>query len=309
MKKVLYYQSIMRKKTDLPPLLVIVGPTASGKTALAVKLAKMFNGEIISADSRQVYKGLDIGSGKDKHLYTYTPIHLLDVISPQGVFTVSQYQRLATKAIKDIHNRGRLPILCGGSGLYINAITMGLKFPASKPDLKLRRALAKKSLPQLLTQLKRLDRKAYQKIDQHNRRRVERALEILLHTKKPLSESRAVTPPPYRILMIGIKVDRDELKKKIIKRLEQRLGEGLIQEVKRFKRILSNQRLNSLGLEYAWVNHFLNRQISKQELILGLSGAIANFAKRQMTWFKKDKRIKWVKNLSEAIMLVKKSII
>lgn len=292
---------------NLPPLLVIIGPTASGKTALAVKLARRFNGEIISADSRQIYRGLDIGSGKDIHLYTYTPKHLLDVVAPQKTFTVSQYQCLATKAIKNIHSRGRLPILCGGSGLYIDAITKGLNFPHSKPDLKLRRTLAKKTLPQLLLQLKKLDSSAYQKIDKHNRRRVERALEILQHTKKPLSESRTATPPPYRILMIGIKVDRDELKKKITKRLQQRLDAGLIQEVKKLKKTLSDRRLNSLGLEYTWVNRFLNRQISKQELILGLSQAIANFAKRQMTWFKRDKKIKWINN-NEQLIRIKKLI-
>lgn len=282
--------------------MVIVGPTASGKTRLSVQLAKKFNGEIVSADSRQIYKSLDIGSGKDKHLYKNVPVHLLDIASPKRTFTVSQFQKQAFKTIDKIHERNRLPILCGGSGLYIKAVTEGLNFPVSKPDLKLRRKLAKKSLAQLLALLKKKDFKTYSNIDKHNRRRIERALEILIHTKRPLAPT--ATPPPYRMLILGLKTDKDKLKRNISKRLIERLDNGLIAEVKNLKKSLSDKRLNSLGLEYAWVNKYLNKQINRPQLVSGLSKAIIDFAKRQITWFNKNKQIIWMDGTDTATELV-----
>lgn len=281
--------------SKLPTLLAIVGPTASGKTRLGVALAQALDGEIVSADSRQVYRGLDIGSGKDRHEYGDVPVHLLDVASPKRVFTVAQYQKLAARAIDGIHRRGKLPILVGGSGLYVDSIIRGLGIPASKPDPKLRRKLATRTLPQLLAQLKRLDLAAYESIDRKNRRRVERALETILHTGKPLAQSRQIEPVPYRVAAIGIAVPMDQLKLRIQRRLDDRLAHGLIAEVRNLRKSgISNRRLTNLGLEYAWVARFLGGEISRAELRDGLARAIYQFSRRQMTWFRRNPSIVWI---------------
>ncbi len=288
-----------------PLLLVIVGSTASGKTRLAVQLAKKCNGEIVSADSRQVYCGLDIGSGKDKSEYGRVPVHLLDVASLKRTFTVARYQRLATKAIADIIRQGKLPILCGGSGLYIDSITKGLVLPASKPDAVLRKKMRAMSLPKLATRLKRLDARGYKTIDVKNRRRVERAIETLIHTKRPLSQSRQLRPVPYRLLIIGLNVPREELKKRIANRLKTRLRHGLIKEVRQLQRQgISDKRLQNLGLEYAWVSRYLAGKLTRKELESGLTRAICQFAKRQMTWFRRDKRINWIKTFAAAVRII-----
>jgi len=280
---------------QLPPLLVIIGPTASGKTRLAVEIARLVDGEIVSADSRQVYKGLDIGSGKDRASYGRVPVHLLDVASPRRVFTLAQYQRLARRAIADIHQRGKLPILCGGSGLYVDSITKGLSLPSSKPDAKLRKLLASKTLPQLLIQLKKLDAAAYKSIDRHNRRRIERAIETLTHTKKPLAESRKVNQIPYRVVTIGLTVPLDKLRRRIRQRLKLRMKQGLVTEVRKLHRQgISDKRLLSLGLEYAWVTRYLRGELTRAEMEAGLTHAIYQFARRQMTWFRRDSSIRWI---------------
>jgi tRNA dimethylallyltransferase len=280
---------------NYPTLLVIVGPTASGKTRLAVEIARLLGGEIVSADSRQVYKGLDIGSGKDRSSYGRVPVHLLDVASPRRVFTVAQYQRLARRAIADIHRRGKLPILCGGSGLYVDSITKGLSLPSSKPDAKLRQRLASRTLPQLLAQLRRLDMSAYKIIDRKNRRRVERAIETLVHTKKPLAESRKLNAIPYRVTTIGLSVPLDKLQGRIKLRLKLRMKQGLVAEVCKLRRQLSDRRLISLGLEYAWVTRYLRGELTRAEMETGLARAIYQFARRQMTWFRRDSGISWMK--------------
>ncbi len=280
--------------SDYPPLLAIVGPTATGKTKLAVLLAELLDGEIVSADSRQVYRGLDIGSGKDRAEYGDVPVHLLDVASPRTVFTVARFQRLATAAIADIHRRGKLPILVGGSGLYVDSIIRGLDIPASKPDLMLRRKLARKTLPQLLAQLRQLDPQTYASIDRRNRRRVERALETLIHTGKPLAQSRKLKPIPYCVATIGIAVPLDELKVRIQRRLKERMRAGLVAEVKALRATLPDRRLRALGLEYAWVTRYLRGEIGKAELESGLAQAIYQFARRQMTWFRRNSSIRWI---------------
>ncbi len=277
------------------PLLAVVGPTASGKTKLAVLLAELLDGEIVSADSRQVYRGLDIGSGKDRAEYGDVPVHLLDVASPKRVFTVAQFQRLATRAIADIHRRGKLPILCGGSGLYVDSIIRGLDIPNSKPDAKLRRQLASRTLPQLLAQLRRLDPVAHRTIDRKNRRRVERAVETLIHTGKPLDQSRQLKPVPYRVTTIGISVPLDQLKLRIQQRLKDRLEQGLVAEVRGLRRSgVSDRRLRALGLEYAWVGRYLRGEVTRAELESGLARDIYHFARRQMTWFRRNPSIRWM---------------
>ena len=181
----------LKKKLFRPKIIVVLGQTASGKSEFAVKLAKKFNppvgGEIISADSRQVYKGLDIGSGKIiKKEMKGVPHHLLDITSPKRTFTVYQYQKLAKKALKDIIKRGKIPIICGGTGLYIDSIIYGIKFPEVPPNPKLRKKLEKRTTEELFKQLQKLDPRRAQNIDKYNRRRLIRALEIIITTSKPV---------------------------------------------------------------------------------------------------------------------------
>lgn len=297
-------------KKEKEKLIVILGPTASGKTSMAVKLAYKFGGEIVSADSRQVYKGMDIGTGKDLEEYKIKgkriSHHLIDVVKPKTIFSLAKYQKLAYKAINDIIERGKTPFLVGGTGLYIQAIVDGYILSSAKPDLKLRKKLAELPLKKILTKLKKVDPKTYKIIDKKNRRRVERALEICLLTGLPVSKQRKKAKPHYEILMLGIYPSKDILYKKIEKRLKERLNQGMIKEVKELhERGLSWKRLEEFGLEYRWISRYLQKKVKYDEMIEGLNKDIKNFAKRQMTWFKRDKRIKWIKNYSEAEKLIK----
>jgi len=293
-------------KKDKKKLIVIVGPTASGKSDLAVKLAKKFNGEVISADSRQVYKGMDIGTGKiTKKEMQGIPHYLLDVANPKRKFTVAQYQKLVFKAINKIHKKGKLPIICGGSAFYIQSIIDQISIPKVPPDWNLRKKLSKKPVGELYQILKNLDPKRAKNIDKKNPRRLIRAIEIAEKLGKvPNLEKK---PLPYPVLIIGIKKDRDELKKLIKKRLLKRIKKGMIAEVKKLKNSgLSWKRLEEFGLEYRWIAYYLQKKISYQEMIEKLQKEIEKFAKRQMTWWKSDKRIFWVKSLKEAEKIVKK---
>jgi len=288
-------------------LIVILGPTASGKSGLAVKLAKKFNGEIISADSRQVYKGMDIGTGKVTKKEMEGIFHyLLDVVSPKRRFTVFQYRKLAINAINKILKKGKIPVLCGGTGFYIQAVVDGILIPEVPPDWKLRKKLEKKSLKELFFQLKKLDPKRAKKIDKKNPRRLIRALEVIIKTKKPIPALKK-KPLPYPVLMLGIKKDFQTLKKLIKGRLLKRLKKGMIAEVKRLKKSgVSWKRLEDFGLEYRWITKFLQKKISFLEMKKELQKDIEHFAKRQMNWFKRDQKIRWVKNYKEAEKLVKK---
>lgn len=285
-------------------LIVILGPTASGKSDLAVILAKKFNSEVVSADSRQVYKGMDLGSGKiTKKEMRGIPHWLLDVISPQRKFSVSQYQKLALAAINKILQKDKLAILCGGTGFYIQAITDGLVIPEVIPNWQLRNKLEKLTTDQLFNKLTRLDSRRAATIDKFNRRRLIRALEIVATTKKPIPEIKS-SLLPYPVLFIGIKKTKEELSANIKKRLAKRLKQGMINEVKQLrKQGLSWKRLEEFGLEYRFIAQYLQEKISYQEMIDKIQLESEHFAKRQMTWFKRNKRINWVKNKSEALRL------
>lgn len=289
-------------------LIVILGPTASGKTSLSIKLAKKFKGEIISADSRQIYKGLDVGSGKiTKKEMQKIPHHLLDVVNPKKKFSVLQYQKLTQKTIKKIQNKNKIPFLVGGTGFYIQSIVDNIFLPEVKPNWKLRTKLSKKSNKELFLILKKLDPTRSQKIDKNNPHRLIRALEIVLSTKKPVPIIKNIESlAPYKILQIGIKKDKIELSKLINKRLLMRLKNNkMINEVKKLhKQGLSFNRLEELGLEYKFVAQYLQNKITYQEMINKIQKESEHFAKRQMTWFKRDKRINWVKNQKEALKLI-----
>ncbi|PIR90370.1 tRNA (adenosine(37)-N6)-dimethylallyltransferase MiaA [bacterium (Candidatus Gribaldobacteria) CG07_land_8_20_14_0_80_33_18] len=288
----------------LKKLIVILGPTTSGKSELGVKLAKKFNGEIVSADSRQVYKGMNLGTGKiTKKEMIGIPHHLLDVVSPKRRFSAAQYQKLAIKAINRILKKKKIPFLVGGSPFYIYSIVEGWQFPKLKPNWKLRKKLEKKSVKELFEILKKLDSERAKTIEKNNKRRLIRAIEI---AKKIGKVPKLIKKPQFKCLILGIKKPKEELKKLIEKRLLKRIKKGLINEVKKLKKQgISWKRLESFGLEYKWIAYYLQKKLSYQEMILKLQKDIEHFAKRQMTWFKKDKRIYWVKNKKEAEKLTK----
>ncbi len=288
-------------------LIVIVGPTASGKTGLSLELAKKYNGEVVSADSRQVYKGMNIGTGKvTKREMKGIPHYLLDVASPKTIFSVTKYKKLAEKAIKNIQKRDKLPFLVGGTGFYIQAIIDGITIPEVKPDWKLRNKLEKNSTEELFKQLEKLDPIRAKNIDKYNRRRLIRALEIILKTKQPIPPP-LVKPIDSEILFLGISKPKEKLKELIHDRLIKRLKHGMIAEVKKLHASgISWKRLEEFGLEYRYIALFLQNKINKEEMIEKLQKEIEHYAKRQMVWFKKDKRIHWIKNLTQAERLTQK---
>jgi tRNA dimethylallyltransferase len=273
-------------------IIVVCGPTATGKSDYAVELAKNINGEIISADSRQVYKGLDIGSGKiTKEEMQGVPHHLLDVADPKDIFSVTEYQKLAIKAIKEILDRNKIPILCGGTGLYIDAIVCSTVFPSVPPNTELRNQLQELSLEELQKKLKSLDLQRFNLIDKKNKVRLIRAIEIAeaLGSVPLLSKSSE-----YEVGWHYLDLEDDILKKRIHDRLMKRMDQGMVEEVKNLnKNGVSWQRLESLGLEYKYLALFLQNlsaqaeKISKEEMMADLEKAIWQYAKRQRTWFKK----------------------
>jgi len=289
-----------------PKLIVILGPTASGKTDLSIKLAKKFSDEVVSADSRQVYKGMNIGTGKiTKKEMRSIPHYLLDIASPKKRFSVSQYQKLALSAIKKIQKKNKIPVLVGGTGFYIQSVVDGIIIPEVKPDWKLRKKLEKETAEELFSELEKLDPRRAKNIDKNNKRRLIRAIEIIIKTKKPipLLEKKQ---PPFEALIIGIKKNPEELKILIKKRLLKRLRDGMIAEVKRLhKQGVSWKRLEEFGLEYRYIALYLQEKITKQEMIEKIQIESEHYAKRQMTWFKRDNRINWIKNFRQAKILTK----
>lgn len=325
-------------------LLIIVGPTSSGKSELAVKLAKRFNGEIISADSRQIYRGLNLGTGKvegkwqtnkdyksyrtyksyktnKSYFYKSIPHHLIDFANPARQYSVALFKNRAKKIILDITKRGKLPILCGGTGHWIDAVVYDQNLPDVKPNPKLRKKLEKLSSLGLFARISRLDPQRAKTIDPHNKRRLIRALEIVLTTGKPvpprsviLSESDGSEGEPkdplYKVLWLGINPDQKTLYAKIEKRLQERLKAGMIEEVQNlhsppFKEAgkggysLSYKRLESFGLEYRYIARYLQNKISFNDMLTQLSFAIKHYSKRQITWWKRNKNIKWIPNPSK----------
>lgn len=289
-------------------LIVILGPTSSGKTDLSIKLAKNFNGEIISADSRQVYKGMNIGSGKvTKKEMSGIPHHLLDIANPKRKFSVAQYRKLANKAIKNIQNKNKLPFLVGGTGFYIQSIVDGIVIPEVKPDWKLRNELEKLNNEQLFAKLKKLDPQKALSIDRNNPRRLIRALEIVIKTKKPIPVLEKKNN--FKTLQIGISKSKKALKILIGKRLEKRLkNNAMIKEVKKLHKTLSWKRLEEFGLEYRFVAQYLQGKITKEEMKRLIQLESEHYAKRQMTWFKRDKNIIWVNNYKELERLIRNFI-
>lgn len=275
-------------------IIVIVGPTASGKSAYAVKLGKKIGGEIISADSRQVYTGLNIGTGKiTRTEMARIPHHLLDVASPKKVFTANDFVLKARPVIDAIFERGKTPIICGGTGFYIDALVGRISLPNVPPNLSLRKKLQKKTAAELFTLLHSLDSTRASEIDANNPVRLVRAIEIAkaLGAVPPLKPQ----PPPYTVEWIGLKPDEAKLKAKIAKRLKDRMKKGMVREARELHRKgLSYKRMEQLGLEYRYLARFLQGKMSKDEMVRELEREICNYAKRQMAYWKKNAEIRWV---------------
>jgi len=284
----------------LPKLIVILAPTASGKTRLAIKLASKFNGEIISADSRQVYKYMKIGTdapegeGKD-YLVQGIPHHLMNYVEPDQEFTLANFKKQAVNIAQDIISRNKIPFLVGGTGLYISAIVDNLDIPKVKPDRKLRKELEQKNLKELVELLKREDSQSAEAIDLQNSRRVIRALEVVLITGKSFLKQKTKSKPLFNILQIGIKRPRQELYKRINKRVDEQIKEGLIDEVKDLINRGYSWGLPSMSsLGYRQFKDYLENKQSLGDAIEILKRDIRHYAKKQISWFKRDERIVWV---------------
>jgi len=303
----------------LEKIIIIVGPTASGKSELAVKLAKLLKGEVVSADSRQIYQGLNIGSGKvpgrwrrsgssSVFLYKNVVHHCIDTINPKKQVSVAQFQKAANKAVKNIIRRGHVPIICGGTAHWVDGLVYNQKFPRVKPDLKLRTQLERKTTAQLYSQLKKLDPDRAKNIDAKNPRRLIRALEIVLTTGQVVPQLKQKTQ--YDALWLGIKVDQETLAKKIDKRLKQWLKQGLLHEIEILhKQGISWQQIEQFGLDYKFGTLYLQDQISYDDMVTKSATSIKQYAKRQMTWWKRNKEIRWVqptKTLTLAKRFIKK---
>ena len=286
-------------------MITILGPTASGKTDLAAHLAARLNAEIISADSRQVYRGMDIGTGKDLADYTVEghaiPYHLIDICEPGTKYNLFRYQQDFLDSYEDIRSRGVLPILCGGTGLYIEAVLKGYSLSPVPQNPELRKELEEKSLEELTAMLVELKEKnhsvMHNKTDVDSCQRAIRAIEIETYNLTKPTEERQC--PPIKSLIIGVNIDREARRKKITNRLKARLEEGMVDEIEGLlKQGIPAEDLIYYGLEYKFVTEYLIGRLSYNEMFRQLEIAIHQFAKRQMTWFRGMERrgftIHWV---------------
>lgn len=298
--------------TPLPfNLLTILGPTASGKTRLAVALARELGGEIISADSRQVFCGMDIGTGKDLHEYGEVPYHLIDVLEAGVEFSVFAFQRLFCAAFTDITSRGGLPVLCGGTGMYLDAVLRGYRMVAVPEDALLRSRLEEHSDTELTAMLLEMRPEQHNSTDLLDRSRTIRALEIALYEAG--HEAADEPLPDIQPLVIGIRWERPELRRRITERLRQRLEGGMTEEVQGLHAAgVPWERLDYYGLEYRYVGAYLRGELTRNDMFQKLNSAIHLFAKRQENWFRRMEKhgvaIHWVEGagdpLAEALTVI-----
>lgn len=297
---------------EKPPIIVIVGPTASGKSALAIVLARAIGAEIVSADSRQVYRGMDLGTGKvTKEEQRQARHHLIDIANPKVEYNVSHFLADAGKAIADIEARGKRVIICGGTAFWIEALMFGLPLPKVVPDPVFREKWGKKDAGELYGYLKRLDPERAKTIDKQNKVRLLRAIEIAKALGKVPVIDRSVLPDLSRYIVIGLNPPADELNRKIRERFMARMKAGMLEETVKLNRGgLSYERLESFGLEYRALVRFLQKKITDAELYTELPYDIIHYAKRQRSSLrrleKQGVKIHWIKDAKEALELVKK---
>jgi len=318
-------------KNKLPKLVVVCGPTASGKTDLAIVLAKKFNGEIINADSRQIYKEMNIATAKPLLDYglrttdyktqtvkqsedrrpktedcTVDDVrhYLLDMVNPDESYTLADYKEQAQKVIKEIIKKGKVPFLVGGTGLYIRAIVDNLEIPKVEPNLVLRKELESKTLEEQIAMLKENDPDSYEKIDLQNPRRVIRALEVVLSTGVSFLSQQKKGKPLYNVLQMGLKLDKENLYERINSRCEKMIERGLVQEAKRLAQKYSWELPSMSGIGYRQMRDYIEGKMSLDEALDWLKKDTRHYAKRQMTWFKKDENIHWIENERQAEKLI-----
>lgn len=284
--------------TDEKRVIVLLGPTASGKTSLSILIAKALQTEIISADSMQIYRGMDIGTAKPtKEQLSQVPHHMIDIVEPSERFSVGQYLRMVVPIIEDLHNKGKIPLVVGGTGLYIRAMTRGL-FEVPEPPGGLREKLkeiASEDPQSLWTELEKLDPQKAHQLNPSDLRRIIRALEVILTTGKPMSmlQESLTQSLPYEFIKIGITRDRKELYRIIEQRVDEMFSKGLVDEVRMLlKKDPSEVALQAIG--YKETIEYLQGRLSLEEAIRKIKKATKAYAKRQFTWFKKEPSIQWV---------------
>lgn len=313
-----------------PKIIVVLGPTASGKTSLAIDIAKRFDGEIISADSRAIYRQMDIGTAKPprdkraqalarregqkegiKDLFRAKPYMVeevphwgFDLCDPDEDFSAADFQAYAEEKIKEITGRGHLPIIAGGTGLYISAIVDNLSFTEVEPDKKLRAELQDLSDQELVERLQKADSEAAKTIDTANRRRLLRAVEIVETTGQPLSAQQTKKEPKYDVLQLGLKVDREVLYERIDMRVDEMIAAGLVDEVRALRDEYGCEINSMTGIGYRQICAFLDGYLKLRDAIEVLKRDTRHYAKRQMTWFRRDGRIEWIENQEKALALV-----
>lgn len=291
---------------DKPKVIVICGPTASGKTSLSISLAKKINGEIVSCDSMQIYKEMDIGSAKPTVEEMQEIKHyLVDFVSPEKRYSVSEYKEDASKAIEEIINKGKTPIIVGGTGLYLNSLIYNIQYNEMEVDLNYRRELEKEAeeygLEVLYNRAKEIDPEAMEKVSANDKKKITRVLEIYNATgrNKTELEKKSRKEVPYNYLIFGINMERSILYDRINKRVDIMLEQGLIEEVKNLINKYSNMPTAMQGLGYKEVKEFLDGNISKEEMIEKIKMETRRYAKRQITWFKRIENIIWLDGLNK----------
>lgn len=274
-------------------VIAVIGPTSTGKSDVAVDIAINFKGEVVSADSRQVYQGLDIGTGKiTEEEMSGVPHYMLDVASPNERYTVQEYKKQAEEVIENIHKSNKLPIVCGGTGFYISALMDNIEFPKVSPDSDFRKKCEEEDSTVLFEMLKNEDPKRAESIDPSNKRRVIRALEVVKHLGSVPDVKKKGSL--YNKLFIGLDRDSEELKERIEKRLLKRLEAGMIEEAERLhENGLTFDRMEELGLEYRYLAQFLKEEITKADMVNRIKTASWQYVKRQRQWFKRDDRVHW----------------
>jgi tRNA dimethylallyltransferase len=313
---------MFKKKIFKSGLSVVLGPTATGKTQLAVQLAHKLGGEIISADSRQVYRGMDIGTGKDLNEYNFKdvsiPYHLIDIVAPIEEYNVAQFQRDFQRVYSDITKRKKLPILCGGTGFYIKAVLMDFQLPKTEPDKQLRQKLENWELEDLINELETISPGASVNTPVDTKRRVIRAIEVAKSRgrEKETGKRGAENSNLQDTTVIGIEYPREVIRERITKRLHSRLNSGMIEEVEALLiGGVTHHRLDTLGLEYRFISRFLKGDYSKEKMTGLLNTAIHQFAKKQMTFFRNMEnngiKIHWIPegNFETALGVILKDVI
>lgn len=291
------------------PVIIILGPTAIGKSKLGIELAEKIKGEIISADSMQVYKYMDIGTAKPTaEELAKVPHHLININNPDQKWNLSMFHKECHKLIVNIYSKNKIPIIVGGTGLYLWSLIEGLDLPLGAPSQELRKELEKESSAQLHNKLSNLDPKASEKIHKNDKKRIIRALELCINLGQPASSAQKKNKPNnYNFYIVGINDDRDKVYQQINKRIDKMISAGLIDEVKLLLNKGYSEKLTSFqALGYKEVVGYLNGRYSKEEMVEELKKRTRNFARRQLTWFKRFKNINWIESGSSADFIIDK---